>query len=667
MSQNICNICGANYEYIAGRWKCPACGAYKTEELSNEEVTLLYNAAQKLRFANFDEAEEAYSDIIEKFPQNPEGYWGRLLSKYGIKYEEDFDGRKIPTCYATSIESVISDKDYLKAIELADTDTKSYYQKQAEYIERVRKEWVEKAKKEKPYDIFISYKESDHINGIERTRDSIEAQEIYIHLIEQGYRVFFSRESLRGKEGEKYEPYIFNALSTAKVMLVYGTSSEYITSTWIKNEWTRYEKRIKAGEKNLGSLIVACDGFSPNELPKILSSKQCFDATRKTFYLDLDKCLKRLMQDNFTIASPYTNKSKSSLTELHEHVYKTKVIKSTCVAKGYTIHMCDCGYEYRDSYTPLVDHKFKVVDDVPPTCTTDGRQEMLCEVCGEKETKTIPALKHNYSKWIESKHPTCTEPGEKQRRCTRCGEIEKNILPIIEHRFEGRSVNPDGTETSYCVHCGISKTRPSNSTSNSTSNVTSNITSMGLTIRFKDILLNIWLNWKSMFTNETTRMQKIRHWVGLSFLCSMMAGFIFRSFSNAMHMFCSVSSVIIMFVGIWAIVAGLIEKKEYRLSGNIYPKNKYCRGWLRILSNFLWLLSLSNLTSNEIDKNDNILATIVFVAWSLIAMIYAYFPKQYMAIQFAVKSKPVKRNVFYVIGILLTWAIIIIMGTYTAT
>ena len=296
MSQNICNICGANYEYVGGRWKCPACGAFKAEELSNEEVTLLYNAAQKLRLSDFDEAENAYTDILEKYPQNPYGYWGKLLSRYGIKYEEDFDGRKIPTCYAASIESVLNDKDYIKALSLADADTKAYFEQQAQYIERVRKEWIERARKEKPYDIFICYKDSDRANGIERTQDSIAAQDLYIHLTEQGYRVFFSRESLRDKVGEKYEPYIFNALSTAKVMLVYGTSSEYITSTWLKNEWTRYEKRLQAGEKKPNSLIVACDGFSPNELPKTLSSMQCFDATRRSFYTDLDTVLKRIIK-----------------------------------------------------------------------------------------------------------------------------------------------------------------------------------------------------------------------------------------------------------------------------------------------------------------------------------------------------------------------------------
>ena len=295
MPKNICNICGANYEYRYGRWKCPACGAYKQEELSNEEVTLLYNASQKLRMSDFDEAERDFSDIIEKFPKNPNGYWGRLLAKYGIKYEEDFDGRKIPTCYATSIESILSDNDYDKAISLADKDTKSYYEQQANYIETVRKEWIEKAKKERPYDVFLCYKDSDIPNGIERTQDSIAAQELYIHLTEQGYRVFFSRESLRGKVGEKYEPYIFNAISTAKVMIVYACQPDYVTSTWLKNEWTRYNKLMELGNKKNGSLLVVCDGFSPSSLPKLLASKQCFDATKRSFYSDLDNSLQRIV------------------------------------------------------------------------------------------------------------------------------------------------------------------------------------------------------------------------------------------------------------------------------------------------------------------------------------------------------------------------------------
>lgn len=124
-------ICGANLIYKDGKWVCPACGAYRTEEISNEEVTLLYNAAQKLRLASFDDAEEAYRDIIAKYPENSEAHWGLVLSKYGIKYEDDYDGKKLPTCYATSIESVLTDKDYLDAVRLC----KDKYQKE-NYIEQ---------------------------------------------------------------------------------------------------------------------------------------------------------------------------------------------------------------------------------------------------------------------------------------------------------------------------------------------------------------------------------------------------------------------------------------------------------------------------------------------------------------------------------------------------
>ena len=279
-TRNICNICGANYEYRDGKWRCPACGAYKPEELSNEEETLLYNAAQKLRLSAFDDAEELYRDITVQYPKNSRGYWGLVLAKYGIKYEKDYDGKMIPSCYATSYEGVKDDNNYKKALDLADKDNKKYYQDQAEKIDKVRSEWIEIADHEEPYDVFISYKDSDKENGTERTQDSYDAGELYSFLKDKGYRVFFSRESLRGKEGEKYEPFIFNALNTAQVMIVYGTKPEYIESTWVKNEWMRYYKRILRGEKQKNSLILAYKGFNPSGLTKPLSGIQGFDMGR---------------------------------------------------------------------------------------------------------------------------------------------------------------------------------------------------------------------------------------------------------------------------------------------------------------------------------------------------------------------------------------------------
>ena len=186
-----------------GRWRCPCCGAYAPENISNEESYLIQTAFQKLRLAEFEQAALEFDDIIQKYPENHHGYWGRLMSKYGVKYERDSDGSVIPTCYANSFASIAESPDYQKAMACADEDFRAYYLEQIAYTERVRKEWVEKASKEAPYDIFISYKESDRENNVDRTADSIAAQALYARLTERGYRVFYSRETLREKAGEK--------------------------------------------------------------------------------------------------------------------------------------------------------------------------------------------------------------------------------------------------------------------------------------------------------------------------------------------------------------------------------------------------------------------------------------------------------------------------------
>lgn len=292
---NICNICGANYVYRNGKWVCPACDNIKQEEITNEEVVLLTNASTKLRMADFDDAEELYRDCIKKYPNNAEAYWGLLLSRYGIKYEEDLDGKKVPTVYATSIESILDDKDYKKALSLADKDTEKYYKQQAQKFESIRKEWVDKASKEPPFDIFICFKDSDAEKDISRTDDSYEAQNLYTYLMSKGYSVFFSRESLRDKVAERYEPYIFNALNTAHVMIIYSSSKEYLESTWVKNEWSRFLKKIKNKQKQENSLILAYEKMKPSEFPKEFNSVQCMDASQKTFYSDLEKHIDKVI------------------------------------------------------------------------------------------------------------------------------------------------------------------------------------------------------------------------------------------------------------------------------------------------------------------------------------------------------------------------------------
>ena len=253
------------------------------------------------------------------------------MAKYGIKYEEDYDGSRIPTCYAASIESIYSSNYYKMALNYADDDNKEFYTKQAAYIERVRQEWIDKANKQKPYDIFICYKDSDSTNGNKHTVDSDDCLELHSYLTDKGYRVFFSRISLSGQGGEKYEPYIFNALATAKVMIVYGSKLEYITAPWVKNEWTRYGKRILSGEKNANSLLLAYKDLNVGDLPAALRSRQCFDATGKRFYSDLTDTIEKIIQDSPTKRSSVEN-PQSSYSNGLSHTLDT--LDNTCEING---------------------------------------------------------------------------------------------------------------------------------------------------------------------------------------------------------------------------------------------------------------------------------------------------------------------------------------------
>ena len=141
-----------------------------------------------------------------------------MLCRYGIEYVDDpKTGKKIPTCHRTQYKSIFDDVDYQAAIENSDVIAKKMYQDEAEVINRIQKGILSISQKEEPFDVFICYKETD--NSGKRTRDSVIAQQIYEELTQKKYKVFFSRVTLESKLGTQYEPYIFAALNSAKIML----------------------------------------------------------------------------------------------------------------------------------------------------------------------------------------------------------------------------------------------------------------------------------------------------------------------------------------------------------------------------------------------------------------------------------------------------------------
>ncbi len=136
----------------------------------------------------------------------------------------------------------------------------------------------------------------------------------------------------------------------------------------------------------------------------------------------------------------------------HTHSYIETVVEPTCTTKGYILHKCSCGDEYKDNETPALGHSFKnYVSDGNATCTADGTKTAKCDRCDEIKTITDEgsAKGHDYStEWTVDEVPTCVKTGIKSHHCTRCdAKTDETEIPLADHNYV------DGV----CTVCGDKK------------------------------------------------------------------------------------------------------------------------------------------------------------------------------------------------------------------
>lgn len=296
MSIFKCKMCGGSLEVQKGQTicECEYCGTKQTVSAIDDEVTTnLYNRANNLRIkCEFDKAQEIYEKIVAKNPNEAEAYWGIVLCKYGIEYVEDPNTyKRVPTCHRTQLESVLTDVDYLSAMENADSNQKLIYEQEAKEIDKLQKDILSIVHNEKPFDVFICYKETDE-NG-KRTVDSVLANDIYYQLTQEGLKVFYAAITLENKLGQEYEPYIFSVLNSAKVMLVVGTKPENFNAVWVKNEWSRYLKLMNNDRSK--TLIPCFRDMDAYDLPDEFSHLQAQDMGKIGFINDIVRGIKKLI------------------------------------------------------------------------------------------------------------------------------------------------------------------------------------------------------------------------------------------------------------------------------------------------------------------------------------------------------------------------------------
>ena len=315
-----CKMCGGNLNIQEGE-KTAVCEYCRTQQTvpstDDEKRANLFNRANHYRQnCEFDKALAIYEHILDEDSNDAEAYWSIVLCRYGIEYVEDpATKERKPTINRMQAQSILQDADYQMALEHADYTQKNLYEKEATEIDRIQKEILRIAQKEEPYDIFISYKEKAS-NG-ERTKSSVLAQDVYNHLTKEGYRVFFSRISLEDKLGQKYEPYIYSALNSSKIMLVIGTERDEFVAPWVKNEWSRFLAMMRENSEKL--LIPCFRDITIDELPDEFQILQSQDMGRIGFEQDLLRGIEKVVRqkkEESTISGKTVYENNQSLDRL---------------------------------------------------------------------------------------------------------------------------------------------------------------------------------------------------------------------------------------------------------------------------------------------------------------------------------------------------------------
>ena len=346
MSIFKCKMCGSSLEVATGSTviECEYCGTNQTlPNLDDEKRANMYDRANHFRRNNeFDKAMGIYEQILNEDNTDAEAYWSLVLCRYGIEYVEDPSSRRrLPTVNRAQFTSIFDDDNYKSALLYADSYQRAIYEEEAKAINEIQKGFLSISQNEVPFDVFICYKETDG-NG-RRTPDSVLANDLYHQLTQEGFKVFFARITLEDKLGSAYEPYIFAALNSAKVMVVLGTKPEFFKAVWVRNEWSRYLSLIKQGQKKM--LIPAYKDMDPYDLPEEFSHLQAQDMSKLGFMQDLIRGIKKIVQ----IDEP-----------------KPTIVKETVVTTNFN-----------GNTTPLLERAFMFLEDEDWTSANEYCEKVL--------------------------------------------------------------------------------------------------------------------------------------------------------------------------------------------------------------------------------------------------------------------------------------------------
>ena len=142
----------------------------------------------------------------------------------------------------------------------------------------------------------------------------------------------------------------------------------------------------------------------------------------------------------------------------HEFGGWKTVEEASCTDEGRMEREClTCG-ERESKSLGVIPHNYTSTV-TPPTCLEGGYTTYVC-VCGDNYVaERVEALGHELTEWEVTVAPGCTEAGAEERHCLRCDFAESRVVDAVGHRYEAVVTEPGctvGGYTDYVCKCGDS-------------------------------------------------------------------------------------------------------------------------------------------------------------------------------------------------------------------
>ena len=349
MASMKCPACGGRCDFEFGKgYVCDYCGNVYNGSENSDSVTdkLNYANAKRIEDYDFEGALRLCHEVLEEKPENQEANWCALLAEYQIIYLQNDEGKYVPTFLNPEVETPLNKCGYYAKLN-------GSYRQMADNIERMRALVVREARDIPDYDVFISYRQHVGKSSSMETEESLWADEFYRLLSKQTgndkLRVFYDKASLDSSNAG-WEPHIHAALSSAKFLVLMGSSIDNINSTWVKNEWKRFTAYRQMGKEK--TIAVLAKNIDPVKLPDIaLRTGQMIKADEKGWQKKLVKRANDACKENKDV--PYL------LNEAETFIQKRKFKR----AKQTYLKVCSLEPRNSKAYWGLLKCRLKAMDD----------------------------------------------------------------------------------------------------------------------------------------------------------------------------------------------------------------------------------------------------------------------------------------------------------------